>query len=61
MRLLWTPHTHPHSSHVRAQADFILCEACGHTIHDTDYPQLIRAALDKIIDQVEPEPVSVKH
>lgn len=38
--------------------DFVLCEACGHTIRDTDYPQLIRSALDSIIDQLEPEHVS---
>lgn len=40
------------------QADFILCEACGHTIRDTDYPQLIRSALNTIIEQVAPVNVS---
>ncbi len=40
------------------QADFILCEACGHTIRDTDYPQLLRSALDAIIEQLAPVNVS---
>ncbi|MBM4487436.1 hypothetical protein GS982_13015 [Rhodococcus hoagii] len=40
------------------QPDFILCEVCGYAIRDGDYPGLIRAALDTIIDQLEPERVS---
>ncbi|MBM4603168.1 hypothetical protein GS575_09490 [Rhodococcus hoagii] len=30
--------------------DFVLCEACGYTIQEDAYPDLIRAILDSLID-----------
>lgn len=38
--------------------DFVLCEACGHTIRDADYPELVRTALNSIIGKVAPVTVS---